>query len=210
MKVAVTGATGFVGTGLVERLHAEGHTVVVLARNPAKASQLFPNAKFPQVEIVGYTPTQAGEWQSCLASCDGVVNLAGAAIAERWTPEYKQEILSSRQEGTRTLVAGIQQSQPRPQVLVSASAIGFYGASETATFDESSPAGSDFLAEVCQAWEAEAQRATEAGVRVVILRIGIVLGLGGAIAKMLTPSNCLRVDRLARGNSGFPGFTARI
>ena len=203
MKVAVTGATGFVGTGLVERLQAEGHEVVVLARNPAKASQLFPKAKFPQVEIVGYTPTQAGDWQSCLASCDGVVNLAGAPIAERWTPEYKQEILSSRQVGTRTLVEGIQQSQPRPQVLVNASAIGFYGASETATFDESSPAGSDFLAEVCQAWEAEAQRATAAGVRVVILRIGSVLGLGGAIAKMLTPFKLFAGGPIGTGKQWF-------
>jgi hypothetical protein len=186
MKVAVTGATGFVGSRLVERLQADGHTVVALTRNPEQALQLFPAAAFPQVETVGYTPTEMGDWQQSLSGCDGVVNLAGEPIAEsRWTPERKQMILHSRKLGTQTLVAAIAQATPKPSVLVNASAIGYYGTSETARFDETSPPGADFLAHVCQEWEAAAQRVEQAGVRLVILRLGIVLGDGGAIAKMI-------------------------
>ena len=186
MKVAVTGATGFVGSRLIERLQAEGHTVVALTRNPERALQMFPAAAFPQVETVGYKPTAMGDWQQSLSGCDGVVNLAGEPIAEsRWTPERKQMILNSRKLGTQTLVAAIAQAMPKPSVLVNASAIGYYGTSETATFDETSAPGADFLAQVCQEWEAAAQTVEQAGVRLVILRIGIVLGDGGALAKMI-------------------------
>ncbi|MBD2035047.1 TIGR01777 family protein [Leptolyngbya sp. FACHB-321] len=186
MKVAVTGATGFVGSRLIERLHADGHTVVALVRNPERALQMFPAAAFPKVETVGYTPTKLGDWQQSLSGCNGVVNLAGEPIAEsRWTPERKQMILNSRKLGTQTLVAAIAQTTPEPSVLVNASAIGYYGTSETATFDETSAPGGDFLAQVCQEWELAAQTVEQAGVRLVILRIGIVLGDGGALAKMI-------------------------
>ncbi|HEY9656409.1 MAG TPA: TIGR01777 family oxidoreductase [Crinalium sp.] len=186
MKVAVTGATGFVGSRLIERLQADGHTVVALTRNPERALQMFPAAAFPQVKTVGYTPTAMGDWQQSLSGCDGVVNLAGEPIAEsRWTPERKQMILNSRKLGTQTLVAAIAQAMPKPSVLVNASAIGYYGTSETATFDETSAPGADFLAQVCQEWEAAAQTVEQAGVRLIILRIGIVLGDGGALAKMI-------------------------
>lgn len=189
MKVVVTGATGFVGSRLVERLHQDGQTVVVLTRNPDRAQRVFPSATYPNVTCVGYTPTEAGDWQTAIAGCDAVVNLAGEPIAEgRWTPERKQAILDSRKVGTQRIVEAIAQAQPKPSVLINSSAVGYYGSSETATFDEASPAADDFLAAVCQAWEAEAQKVTESGVRLVILRTGIVLGLeGGAIAKMLTP-----------------------
>lgn len=203
MKVAVTGATGFVGSRLVERLQAEGHQVLVFARNLDRATQLFPQVAFPAVEIVSYTPLQGGDWQAQLSSCDGVVNLAGEPISERWSAERKQSILDSRKLGTKTLVEGIVQANPNPQVLISASAIGYYGTSETATFDESSRAGSDFLASVCRAWEAEAQKVTEAGVRLVILRIGIVLGMGGAIAKMVTPFKLFAGGPIGTGKQWF-------
>jgi hypothetical protein len=114
------------------------------------------------------------------------VNLAGQSIAEnRWTEKEKQEILDSRRLGTQKIVEAISQANPKPKVLINASAIGYYGTSETATFDETSPAGNDFLAEVCKVWEAEAQNVKDLGVRLVILRLGIVLGDGGALAKML-------------------------
>ena len=188
MKVAITGATGFVGSRLVERLSAEGHQILVLARNLAAAQKVFPKSAFPNLEIVAYTPTASGAWQEAIAGCDAVVNLAGEPIAEkRWTPQQKQEILNSRKLGTQKIVEAIALANPKPKVLVNASAIGYYGTSETATFDETSPPGKDFLAEVCQAWEAEAQKVTQAGVRLVILRLGIVLGQGGAIAKMIAP-----------------------
>ncbi|HEY9814994.1 MAG TPA: TIGR01777 family oxidoreductase [Candidatus Obscuribacterales bacterium] len=189
MKVAITGATGFVGSRLVERLSQAGHSVVVFTRNLGHANRVFPSSSFPTVTNIAYTPTQAGEWQQAIAGCDGVVNLAGEPIAEsRWTPERKRIILESRQLTTRLLVDAIAQADPKPSVLVSGSAIGYYGTSETASFDETSGAGNDFLAQVCQAWEAEAMRVKESGTRLVILRTGIVLGLeGGAIAKMITP-----------------------
>ncbi|MEX0270850.1 TIGR01777 family oxidoreductase [Leptolyngbyaceae cyanobacterium UHCC 1019] len=203
MRVAVTGATGFVGSRLVERLQADGHQVLVLARNPERAGRIFPTAAFPAVEIVAYTPLESGEWQQRLSGCDGVVNLAGEPISERWTATHKQGIVESRQVGTQKLVEAIAQANPKPSVLVSASAIGFYGTSETAAFEETSPAGNDFLADVCKVWEAEAQRVKETGVRLVILRLGIVLGMGGAIAKMLTPFKLFAGGPIGTGKQWF-------
>lgn len=189
MKIAITGATGFVGSRLVAKLHPEAQEILILTRNVAKAEKVFPASAFPKLKIIAYNPTKSGDWQQSLSGYDAVINLAGAAIAEqRWTASRKQEILDSRQLGTRNLVGAIQQANPRPQVLISTSAIGYYGTSETATFTEASPPGQDFLAEVCQKWETEAQKVHESNTRLVILRFGIVLGKeGGALAKMLTP-----------------------
>jgi uncharacterized protein (TIGR01777 family) len=199
MKVAITGATGFVGSRLVERLQAQGHQPLILTRNRASADRAFPT-----LEIVAYTPTESGSWQQAIAGCDAVVHLAGEPIAEsRWTPERKQEILKSRQLSTQKIVEAIAQANPKPTVLVNASAIGYYGTSETATFDESSPAGNDFLAEVCQAWEAEAQKVKDAGVRLVILRLGIVLGDGGALAKMTPPFKVFAGGPIGSGRQWF-------
>jgi uncharacterized protein len=204
MKVAITGATGFVGTRLVERLQAEGHQAVVLVRNVPKAERLFSPAAYPKVQTVAYTPTESGAWQQSIAGCDAVVNLAGEPIAEsRWTETRKQEILNSRKLGTQKLVEAILQANPKPAVLVSTSAIGYYGTSETATFDETSQPGNDFLAEVCQTWEAEAQKVQQADVRLVILRFGIVLGMGGALAKMLPPFQLYAGGPIGNGRQWF-------
>ncbi|NEP21011.1 TIGR01777 family oxidoreductase [Moorena sp. SIO3I6] len=199
MKVAITGATGFVGSRLVERLQEEGHQPLILTRDSAKARKQFPN-----IETIAYTPTESGDWQNAIAGCDGVVNLAGAPIAEeRWTAARKQEILNSRQLGTQKIVEAIALADPKPTVLVNASAIGYYGTSETVTFDETSPAGDDFLAEVCQAWEGEAQKVKEADVRLVILRLGIVLGNGGALAKMIPPFQMFAGGPIGTGRQWF-------
>lgn len=204
MKVAISGATGFVGSRLVEQLHKSGHRVLVLTRNIAHAQKLFPKKAFSNVEIVAYTPTVSGTWQEAIASCDGVVNLTGEPIGEgRWTPERKQEILNSRKLTTQKIVEAIAKADPQPSVLVNASAIGYYGTSETATFDETSPSGNDFLAQVCQAWEAEATKVTQAGVRLVILRFGIVLGLGGALGKMITPFKLFAGGPIGSGKQWF-------
>ncbi len=202
MKVAITGATGFVGSSLVKKLFTEGHQVLVLTRNPATAQKVFPS--IPNLEIVAYTPTESGSWQEAIAGCNGVVNLAGEPIAEkRWTAQEKQEILNSRKLGTQKIVEAISKANLKPSVLVNASAIGYYGTSETSTFDESSPAGNDFLAQVCQAWEEEAQKVKAYGTRLVILRLGIVLGQGGAIAKMITPFKLFAGGPLGSGRQWF-------
>jgi len=204
MKVAITGATGFVGSRLVERLKSDGHQVVVFSRNVNKAEKVFPKSTFPNVEIVAYTPTESGAWQDAIAGCDGVVNLTGEPIGEgRWTPQRKQEILDSRKLGTQKVVEAIAKANPKPSVLVNTSAIGYYGTSETATFDESSPAGNDFLAQVCQAWEAAAQKVKESGTRLVILRFGIVLGRGGALAKMIPPFKLFAGGPIGSGRQWF-------
>jgi hypothetical protein len=204
MKIAVTGATGFVGTRLVERLQADGQQVLVLTRDPERGQRIFPKTGFPQVEVMAYTPLKSGAWQQAIAGCDAIVNLAGAPIAEeRWTSERKRTIMDSRKLGTEKLVEAIAQANPKPSVLVNSSAIGYYGTSETATFDETSRAGQDFLAEVCQAWEAAAQKATELGTRVVVLRTGIVLGMGGALGKMLTPFKLFAGGPLGSGRQWF-------
>jgi hypothetical protein len=200
MKIAITGATGFVGTRLVERLQTEGHQIVVLTRNPNSAVKAFSNA----VEIVAYNPMESGAWQDAIAGCDGVVNLAGEPIAEnRWTPERKQSLMNSRKITTEKVVEAICKANPKPSVLVNASAIGYYGTSETATFEESSESGNDFLAEVCRAWEAEANKVTECGTRLVILRTGIVLGMGGALERMLTPFRMFAGGPIGTGRQWF-------
>lgn len=204
MKIAISGATGFVGSRLVAKLHAEGHRILVLTRNTTFAQKVFPPQAFPNLEIIAYTPIVSGAWQDTIAGCDGVVNLAGEPIAEgRWTPERKQEILNTRKLGTQKIVEAIAKSQPQPSVLVNTSAIGYYGTSETASFDEDSANGKDFLAQVCQEWEAEAGKVKDINVRLVILRFGIILGNGGALGKMITPFKLFAGGPIGTGQQWF-------
>jgi uncharacterized protein len=200
MKIAIVGATGFVGSRLVEQLQTQGHQITILTRSPQQAQN-----RFPQAEVVGYTPLQSGEWQKSISGCDAVVNLAGEPIAEkRWTVEQKKSILESRQIGTAKIVEAISQAEAKPQVLVNASAIGYYGTSETAKFDETSQAGGDFLAQVCTDWETAAQAVTACGTRLVILRLGIVLGEnGGALGKMLAPFSAFVGGPIGSGKQWF-------
>lgn len=203
MKIAITGATGLVGSRLIEKLQQAGHEILVFTRNPSKAQKLFPASVFPKLEIVQYTPQESGDWQQRVSGCDAVINLAGEPIAERWTSQQKQAIMESRQLGTRKLVEAIAMAAEKPQVLVSGSAIGYYGTSETTMFDENSPSGNDFLAQVCQNWEAEAKKVTELGVRLVILRIGIVLANGGALGKMIGPFKMFAGGPIGSGKQWF-------
>ncbi|MEL7010813.1 MAG: NAD-dependent epimerase/dehydratase family protein, partial [Cyanobacteria bacterium J06588_4] len=132
MKIAITGATGLVGSRLVEQLKQLGHQILIFTRNPSKARQLFPASTFSNIEVVQYQPQESGAWQQSVSGCDAVVNLAGEPIAERWSPQQKEKIMASRQLGTRKLVEAIAMAEQKPQVLVSGSAIGYYGTSETA------------------------------------------------------------------------------
>ncbi len=202
MKIAITGATGFVGKKLVQKLGVDNQ-IIVLTRNLDKAKSTFPTTLQSNLEFVQYTPKALGDWQNKLDGCDGVVNLAGAPIAQRWTPSYKKEILDSRELGTQIIVTAIKNCNHRPKFLINASAIGFYGTSETATYTEISPPGDDFLGQVCQKWEKEAHKVQEAGVRLVIFRLGIVLGDGGALAKMIPSFKVFAGGPIGEGNQWF-------
>ena len=182
MKVLVTGGSGFVGTTLCARLVAQGHAVTVLTRSERGAKRLPAGVQ----ACVG-DPTAPGDWQQEAAQCDALVNLAGASIFSRWSSEYKALIRASRIDTTRNLVEAISRRQgDDPPVLVSASAVGYYGPRGDEELSEQSPPGEDFLAGVCREWEAEAQAATRFGARVVCARFGIVLGRGGgALGQML-------------------------
>ncbi|KAK9287282.1 hypothetical protein L1049_015695 [Liquidambar formosana] len=182
MTVSVTGATGFIGRRLVQRLHADNHHIRVLTRSRSKAQLIFPDKDFPGV-IIAEEP----EWKDCIHGSNAVVNLAGFPISTRWSSEIKKEIKQSRIRVTSKVVDLINSSQDedRPTVLVSATAVGYYGTSETQVFDEQSPSGNDYLAEVCREWEATALEVNK-DVRLALIRIGVVLGKdGGALAKMV-------------------------
>ncbi|MDB9315061.1 TIGR01777 family oxidoreductase [Spirulina sp. CS-785/01] len=204
MKVAVTGGTGFVGQRVVEKLEKRGDEIILFTRSPEKAMKVFPKNNFSHVTAVAYTPKESGEWQNAVSGCDGVVNLAGESLSEgRWTENRKREIIASREVGTQKLVEAIDKAESKPSVLVNASAIGYYGTSETATFDESSPPGNDFLAEVCKRWEGAAEKVKNTGVRLAILRFGIVLGNGGAIAKLIPPFKLYAGGPIGSGKQWF-------
>ena len=182
MRVTVTGATGRIGTTVVEALKARGDDVTVLSRDPERARQTLG------VDAVAWRPQSDPAPAGALAGRDAVIHLAGEDVAQRWSEEAKREIRASREVGTRNLVAGIAASEPRPRALVSASASGYYGPRGDEAVDESEPPGDDFLAQVVIAWEHEAQQAEQHGVRVVRMRNGVVLARdAGALAKMLTP-----------------------
>jgi uncharacterized protein (TIGR01777 family) len=185
MKVTITGATGRVGAALVAGLRARGDEVTVLSRSGQRALDRLPAG----VEAVAWGDPKAGPAPvEALIGRDAVVHLAGEDVGRRWTEEVKREIRASRELGTRNLVEGLAAAQPRPGLLISASAAGYYGPRGDERVDEAQGPGYDFLAQVCVAWEREARRAQDHGVRVVTVRTGIVLDkAGGALAQMLTP-----------------------
>jgi uncharacterized protein (TIGR01777 family) len=184
LRVAVTGATGLIGRSLVARLQAHGEEVTVLSRDPEQAC-----VKLKGVEAVGWDPLNEPAPVAALSGRDAVMHLAGAPVAQRWSTSAKHAIRDSRVTGTRNLLAGLRALQTdRPRTLVASSAIGYYGAHGEEPLDEEAPPGRDFLAQVCAAWETEAQAATELDMRVVQVRTGVVLDSGGgALAKMLPP-----------------------
>lgn len=183
MRVTLTGGTGLIGSKLIQELTGRGDEVTVLTRDAVKARGARPG-----VEYAAWSPETEPAPVEALSGRDGVIHLAGENVGQRWNAEVKRRIRSSRELGTRNLVAGLRAAEPRPPVLVSSSAVGFYGPHGDETLDEDTPAGSDFLAEVCQIWEREAQAAEELGMRVVRVRTGVVLDqAGGALKTMLTP-----------------------
>ncbi|XP_003570744.1 epimerase family protein SDR39U1 homolog, chloroplastic [Brachypodium distachyon] len=183
MTVSITGATGFIGRRLVQKLLSDDHKVCVLTRSATKAASVFPPSAYPGIRIA-----ELEDWEQCVKGSTAVVNLAGMPISTRWSPQIKREIMQSRINATSKVVDHINNAgaDARPSVFVSATAIGYYGTSETNSFDETSPSGNDYLAEVCREWEGRARQVNEEDVRLVLLRIGVVLGKdGGALAKMI-------------------------
>lgn len=198
MKILMTGATGFIGQALCKVLAAEGHEFHVLSRRPesvrlpyAKAFRWNPETETPPAEA----------WDGV----EAVIHLAGEPVAaKRWTEEQKRRIRDSRVLGTRNLVKGMQQAAKAPNVFVSSSAVGFYGNRGSEKVDERSAPGTGFFPDICTAWEHEAEQARTFDTRVVLVRIGVVLGDGGMLEKILLPFKLGVGGRLGSGNQWFP------
>ena len=184
MRVLVTGATGFIGRALVPRLQRDGHSVVVWARSDTRALALLG----ADIDVVSIAAGQEA-LISALSRCDAVVNLAGEPLlGGRWTEARRAVLRASRIDTTGQLVSAMEAASPRPRVLVSGSAVGYYGDRGDEPLNEASSHRQDFLSQLCQDWESAAQRASASGIRVVLLRTGVVLGrAGGALAQMLPP-----------------------
>ena len=197
MNIVVTGGTGFIGGALCAALTHGGHSVSVLTRHMGQVLHR-PDMHVNSVE---WNARDTGPWKQVLEETDAVINLAGAPIAEaRWTDARKQLITDSRVLTTRLLVRALSRCSSKPTTFISASGIGYYGASDDRCLDEGAMRGRGFLADLCLAWETEALRAAEFGARVVILRTGMVLEQdGGALPKMLLPF------RLFAGGPIMPG-----
>jgi len=181
MRITISGGTGFIGRRLLKALLADGHTLHVLSRH---AGANMPN----NVRLSVWNAAKSDPPADSLEEADAIIHLAGEPVAQRWNAQVKQRVRDSRVAGTRNLVGALAKLSRMPKVLICASAVGYYGSRGDEMLDESSPPGNDFLAELCQAWEKEAAAAESLGLRVALIRTGIVLdSRGGALAKMLPP-----------------------
>ena len=190
MRIVIAGGTGFLGSGLARSYRADGHDVALLTRRPRNPGDIAWDPSSPD-----------DEWTSAIDGAGAVINLAGEAIdAKRWTRARKAAILESRLVATRAIVAAIAKASVPPGVLVNASGVGFYGAHHSEALTEQSPAGADFLASVCVAWEAQALEAAST-TRVVLVRTGLVLDRnGGALPKLAWPFMFFAGGRVGSGN----------
>ncbi|MBV6521642.1 MAG: Epimerase family protein [Gemmatimonadaceae bacterium] len=193
MRIAIAGASGFVGRAVARELQRSGHTIVRIGR---------ANAKRPP-DVV-WDPARGELPSGGIAECEVVVNLAGATIAHRWTSGRKREILASRLESTGLLATTMASSPVRPRLFVSASAVGYYGDTGDKRVDEYSPKGVGFLADVVAQWEAAAVPARDAGIAVVHPRLGLVINAsGGAVARLLLPFKLGAGGRIGTGRQWF-------
>lgn len=199
MKILMTGATGFIGKALCKALAEDGHQLVVLTRRPESAA-VIPGAK-----AFRWNPETETPPDECWTDVQAVIHLAGEPIAaKRWTDEQKRRIRDSRVIGTRNLVKGMKAAKIPPKVFLSSSAVGFYGNRGDEQVDERSAPGRGFFPDICTAWEHEAEQAKELGTRVVLVRIGVVLGDGGMLEKILLPFKLGVGGILGSGRQWFP------
>jgi uncharacterized protein (TIGR01777 family) len=203
MKILVTGSSGLVGTALCKSLRADGHTVARLTRSGSESQSGQP------AEAIRWEPPSGSLDLAAMEAADALVHLAGASIAQgRWTPARKEILRSSRVDATRHLVAGLAKLKQKPRILISASAIGYYGDRGDETLTESSAPGNDFLAQLCRDWEAAASEAERFGIRTVLLRLGIILDAhGGALPRILFPLRLGVGGRLGSGKQWMSWIT---
>ena len=195
-KVFIAGGTGFIGSSIIPALLKEGYEVQVLVRNKEKAKKLPSSCK-----VIWGNPTKSGEWQKYLEETDIAINLAGQNIFSRWTKTYKKLILESRIKSTENIVSSLKKSA----LLINASAVGYYGDKGNTLVTEDSPPGDDFLAKTCIEWEKRALKAKEKGVKIIIARLGVVLGTtGGMLPKILPIFKLGLGGTLGKGNQWFP------
>jgi uncharacterized protein (TIGR01777 family) len=199
VRIAVTGSRGLIGASLVQHLRSEGHEVTRIVRGKAQPDEVLWNPEEGTIEA------------DKLTGVDAVVHLAGAGVGDhRWSASYKKSILSSRVNGTTALAEALSRLPHVPPVMVSASAVGYYGSRGDELLTEDSAPGAGFLADVCRQWESTTAMAASAGVRVVNLRTGVVLSAaGGALKKQLPPFRLGLGARLGRGNQQFSWITRR-
>ena len=200
MKIVIFGASGLIGSVLVDRLSKQSHSLVLLSRKPHR------EATIGKKQWLVWQPGQVGEWERAVDGADGIINLAGEPIAERrWSKAQKQRLRDSRIDVTRSLVNAIANAKVKPKFLVSSSAVGFYGHGGDEKITEQSKPGDDFLSRLCVDWEAEAKKAEAFGVRVVLFRTGIVLAKGrGALKKMVPPFKMFAGGPLGSGRQWMP------
>lgn len=201
VKIVLAGCSGFIGQALTARLLALGHEVVILTRAARRVT--MPSHARCSLQI--WDAKTVGPWADTVAGAAAVINLAGESVAaRRWSPAQKARIISSRVDATRALVEALGSASSPPRVLINASATGYYGDVPEGEVDEDHPSGQGFLAETCRRWEAEASLAAKGGARVVMLRSGVVLDLGGgALAKMWWPFRLGLGGRLGTGLQWF-------
>ncbi len=202
MKIVLAGGTGLIGTALTKLLANGGHTVIILSRRNVLPQTL----RYPSVRLVQWDGITTGSWAQHLGAADAVINLSGKSIGDgRWTSRQKQEILESRVAPTQVLVEAMRTVARRPKVLINQSASGYYGNVKDEILDESAPAGSDFLAGVCRAWERAAEGAEKLGVRVVRTRTAFVIDRQApAFQRMLLPFHLWAGCWFGSGKQWFP------
>jgi uncharacterized protein len=202
MKIVIAGGTGFLGGAITRRLVAEGNSVTVLSREPGRVNRVLP----PGVATAYWDGVTIGEWARAVDGSDAILNFTGASVGSgRWTQRKKRDLMESRRAPAEALVTAISRAAKRPGVLVSASGVGYYGDRGDEPLSEEAKCGSGFLAEMGVEWERVVSSASDLGVRVVPMRMGVVLGAGGGVVgRMVLPYRLFVGGILGSGKQWFP------